>query len=349
MPQRQHTIYLQLTVPRRLAVTSRPLLMTDDTPEATYGIGAVARLTGIRLESLRAWERRYRVVIPRRTDTNQRLYTREDVARLQLIKQLVDRGHAVSTVASLSEQALRDRLQPHLATVSAPLPVQRPIPVMIYGDVLPFLVESWRGDLALDVLGTYVRFADFERAALERRPEVLVLELPALNPDMLGRIRDLQAHSGARRMVVVYGFGTQSVIGRLQHEAIVTLRSPVTARELEHACHVDAEHAAALRSLPAEVQTFTEEIPLRRFNGEQLAAVATTASGIRCECPHHLADLVVRINAFEAYSADCEDRNEQDAALHAQLHRTAAKARVLLEEALEALIQYEEIDLAAPH
>ena len=53
-----------------------------------------------------------------------------------------------------------------------------------------------------------------------------------------------------------------------------------------------------------------------------------------CECPAHLVDLVISLSAFEVYSAQCENRNPEDAALHADLHRTTAQARALMEQAL---------------
>jgi DNA-binding transcriptional MerR regulator/methylmalonyl-CoA mutase cobalamin-binding subunit len=72
-----------------------------------YRIGAVAHETGIEPETLRVWERRYQVVRPTRTPRGGRLYSEHDVTRLRLIKQLVDRRHAISQVASLDEGQLR--------------------------------------------------------------------------------------------------------------------------------------------------------------------------------------------------------------------------------------------------
>ena len=323
--------------------------MTDqEVHEPTYGIGTVSRLTGIPVATLRAWERRYQVVTPQRTDANRRYYSRADAARLQLIKQLVDRGHSISTVAGLAETALRERLEIHLETPVIAVPVERPMRVLIYGDALPFLVDSWRSDLgSLQVLGTHVRYAEFEQDALSQRPQALVLEMPALAPDVPGRLRDLRTQCGAERVVVVYSFATKRSIERLQREGVVTLRAPVTALALREACRPDRESAGAVTSPVAETLAMVEELPPRRFDSRALAAAADIATGIRCECPHHLADLLFRLTAFETYSADCESRNEQDAALHAHLHRAAAKARASLEEALDYLIQCGDIDLTA--
>ncbi|MGB5622548.1 MAG: MerR family transcriptional regulator, partial [Gammaproteobacteria bacterium] len=64
---------------------------------------------------------------------------------------------------------------------------------------------------------------------------------------------------------------------------------------------------------------------------QRLARVTTT---VECECPHHLVDLVRNLTAFEVYSRQCRNRNEQDAALHAYLHVTTARARAMIEDAL---------------
>ena len=69
--------------------------------DPTYRIGAIARLTGIPSDTLRVWERRYRVVEPLRSSTGVRLYRREDVSRLALIKRLIDAGHAIGSICLL--------------------------------------------------------------------------------------------------------------------------------------------------------------------------------------------------------------------------------------------------------
>ena len=48
----------------------------------TYPIRAVSRLTGISVDTLRAWERRYEAVVPGRGQRG-RSYSDADVARLQ--------------------------------------------------------------------------------------------------------------------------------------------------------------------------------------------------------------------------------------------------------------------------
>jgi DNA-binding transcriptional MerR regulator len=70
-----------------------------------YPIRAVARLTGLSLDTLRAWERRYQVVTPLR-DQRGRLYDDRDVERLKQLARLVDEGHAIGSIATLPAAAL---------------------------------------------------------------------------------------------------------------------------------------------------------------------------------------------------------------------------------------------------
>lgn len=74
-------------------------------PPPTYPIRAVARLTGLSLDTLRAWERRYQAVMPWRGDRG-RLYDHRDVERLKQLARLVDDGHTIGSIARLSSSAL---------------------------------------------------------------------------------------------------------------------------------------------------------------------------------------------------------------------------------------------------
>jgi DNA-binding transcriptional MerR regulator len=73
---------------------------------ALYPIRAVAKLTGIPIETLRAWERRYHAVTPDRTARG-RLYSDVEVRRLQLLRAVVDGGHAIGQVAGLPDAELQ--------------------------------------------------------------------------------------------------------------------------------------------------------------------------------------------------------------------------------------------------
>jgi MerR family transcriptional regulator, light-induced transcriptional regulator len=62
---------------------------------------------------------------------------------------------------------------------------------------------------------------------------------------------------------------------------------------------------------------------------------------IACECPRHVAELLMQLSHFEAYSAECEHRNASDADLHAYLRQVATASRTRFEAALEHVALHE--------
>lgn len=76
-----------------------------------YPMRVVLRRTGLSPDLLRAWERRYRVVAPGRTQGGQRLYSEADVERLTLLRRATLYGHAISQVAALDNTALMRLLE----------------------------------------------------------------------------------------------------------------------------------------------------------------------------------------------------------------------------------------------
>jgi MerR family transcriptional regulator, light-induced transcriptional regulator len=72
--------------------------------ERTYRIHIAAELSGVRVELIRAWERRYGVLAPERTPAGYRVYTDRDVALLKRLKALTDEGVAISEAAKLLPQ-----------------------------------------------------------------------------------------------------------------------------------------------------------------------------------------------------------------------------------------------------
>jgi DNA-binding transcriptional MerR regulator/methylmalonyl-CoA mutase cobalamin-binding subunit len=71
-----------------------------------YPVRLVAQRSGLTPHVLRAWERRYQVVAPSRSEGGQRLYSQVDVERLTLLHRLTERGHAIGRLASLDLAAL---------------------------------------------------------------------------------------------------------------------------------------------------------------------------------------------------------------------------------------------------
>ncbi|STI28362.1 MerR family transcriptional regulator [Escherichia coli] len=68
---------------------------------ALYTIGEVALLCDINPVTLRAWQRRYGLLKPQRTDGGHRLFNDADIDRIREIKRWIDNGVQVSKVKML--------------------------------------------------------------------------------------------------------------------------------------------------------------------------------------------------------------------------------------------------------
>src|SRR5690606_34027389 len=81
---------------------------TSEDRRVTYRSGVAARLAGLSPETLRVWERRYKLSDTERSERGQRLYSAEHVRRLGLLKQLVDQGHAIGVLAHMTGEQLQE-------------------------------------------------------------------------------------------------------------------------------------------------------------------------------------------------------------------------------------------------
>lgn len=77
--------------------------------QGKYRINAVAEMTGIPAATLRAWERRYGVPEPRRTDSSYRVYSDADIETIRRVRRLCDDGMAPSQAAKLVLADLEQR------------------------------------------------------------------------------------------------------------------------------------------------------------------------------------------------------------------------------------------------
>lgn len=84
-----------------------------------YTVKQVSTLTGISPDRLRAWERRYDVVRPARSESRYRLYDDEDVARLRMMARLVASGAPASLAADEVRTAFANAVQPQGPETSA--------------------------------------------------------------------------------------------------------------------------------------------------------------------------------------------------------------------------------------
>lgn len=286
--------------------------------------GTAARLAGLTPSTLRIWEHRYGVVSPPRSPAGQRTYSMADVERLRLIKRLTLEGHAIGTVAGLPHDEL---LRLATGQRESPWAEQR---VLVVGQVLAQKLEGrLRPSVALV-------FDDLDHAekdvARSGAVDVLVVHVASLQASVSERVLALRAELPAAAAVVVYAFGVEAAAHALRASGFAVRREPVTGKEL-------AQLIVASKSRPVLMQeaSSARRVP-RLYSDAELVSVAEAPSGVACECPRHLAEIVTLLVAFERYSADCAEQNEDDAALHRHLENVASAARTMFEQALASVV-----------
>ncbi len=311
-----------------------------------YRIGTVSRLTGISPDTLRIWERRYEVVTPQRSHGGGRLYSNEDIARLKLIRRLVDKGDTISVVAHLSHDELQERLD-EASSAPARDDARSPCRLTIVGELLCAKMRAAEESLrAIDLVACYDSVPVFAAATDRQQTDVLVIEQPSLQPETALQVVDWMEQVNAAHAVIVYRYARQKTLEQLPRSKCTTLRAPVDAKTVENYCVAMLGRYISADADEVEPALAPGELaPPRRYSDEMLAKLAGISSTIKCECPRHLAELITSLSAFEKYSSECESRNRKDAELHGHLNTTASQARHMFETALSLVIEAENIEL----
>lgn len=210
------------------------------------------------------------------------------------------------------------------------------VAVAVAGEAISLQLERHQLP-ALKVVASSANLALAHEAMQKVKADALLIELPTLQRETPQAIRALAQQLGAQRIVVVYGFGPKPVEQELSGLGYSLMRSPVDLDQLE-----------ALLGLPPSVAVpHLDASTSRRFDNKALVEITMASVALHCECPHHLADLLMRLGNFETYSAECESRGPADAALHHYLCEITGSARVLLETALKRVAEAEGLSLPA--
>ena len=324
-----------------------------------YRSGAVARMAQMPVATLRVWERRYAVTRPTLSQSGQRLYTEDDVRRLALLKQLTDLGHAIGSIALLDMAQLQAVQATHhqVGAIRQKLPTlhqvgptpTRALRVAVIGAGLaarlrrPALLRRL-GPLAV-VVGPFADMGEVA-AALQAQPlDALLWHAPTLHEGWRSEIESAGPALQALPKAVFYGYAAAAVCEVVTAAGIQLLREPqpdsVLAQWLQNLVAEPTPRSPDLRVL-APLETVPEgALPPPRWSDAAVSGFAALASSVACECPRHVAELLQQLARFEAYSAECAQRNLEDAALHAYLQHLAGTIRLQFEAALQHIAHYE--------
>lgn len=308
-------------------------------PRPLYGIGTVARLTGLKPDTLRVWERRYGLGASHKSATGRRQYTQSDLDHLQLIAALVNDGARIGEIANSERKTLEMLLRQRGIRGRDALSKSKPRAVFV-GAALCKWLDSHQGCIS----GVDARLARMDIAAMEesafavlKDSDVMILECASLSRASVTRIKSLHDDALTKRIIVVYQFGNTQWLEDLEAAGIAAMAFPPDAGKLAFAIarNIAESEVSAGESNFGELMTAKP----RQFGAAELAAAASLESTLDCECPKHIAQLIAALIAFEEYSASCSVDNWHEAAVHSCIYTYAGQARHLMEKALRTVLE----------
>lgn len=308
-------------------------------PRPLYGIGTIARLTGLKPDTLRVWERRYGLGASHKSASGRRQYTQADLEHLQLIAALVNAGARIGEIASAERKTL-EVLVRNQCGADARSRLERKPRALFIGAQLCHWVDQHQGCItAVEALLARDNLQNVSADALtgEGAVHTLIVECPTLSSATVGHLQSLVAATAPSRTIVVYHYGNQRWLEELERLDYTAMSYPPEAGALAFQLARSSTAQEATEG-DSNVGDLMPAKP-RRFSADELAVAAKLRNTLNCECPRHLAELIHDLLHFEDYSSACSVDNWQDAAVHARIYAYTAQARHLLEKALGAVLE----------
>jgi DNA-binding transcriptional MerR regulator len=312
--------------------------------------------------TLRIWEQRYRAVHPVTAPSGHRLYSPADLQRVLLLRQLTEQGHAIGSIAALDSAQLQQVSEQAALASDAKTPgaghgptrARAALRLVVVGPALAARLE--RPAAARHLAHAGQRAAVFESLAEAARSgagtgaDLLLWHAPELRPAVPPELQAAQRACRAERVAVVYRFAGSAATRALADAGAACLREPADDDALGR--WIASLEAGPAARTPERMSTEGPKsapapgaLTPRRYDDAALTAIAGLSPTLACECPRHVAELLMQLSSFEAYSAGCINRDDADAQLHAYLQQVAGAARALFESALERVARHEGLPL----
>lgn len=270
-----------------------------------FSMSETSRRTGLSPATLRKWAARYEIDASHRSPGGHRLYSENDIERLRRISELKERGWALGDLAALGQDEIA-RMTPLDNTEEIPGQVSFCGPRVV-ADFAPWFAARGRTLEDVDVgIAT----------------GVLVWEVGSVSDQHVARAQRLM-QSGVP-VLLVYHYALSRRLEQLKALGVTTQSGPL-------------DWASLMRWLLAQS-------PAPTFTDQQLQHWATTNPNLACECPTHLAELLLKLRDFAAYCQQCSLDSPVQADIHHQLYHWTLAAQRPLETGLAAVIDHESLD-----
>jgi len=315
-------------------------------PRPLYGIGTVARLTGIKPDTLRIWERRYQLGASHKSASGRRQYTQADLEHLQLVAALVASGARIGEIASSERRTLEVMLRSR-GDADAEIPEPKPR-ILFVGEKLCDWLEEHQGCLVnVDALLASCPLGRVEDALPDDMGELdgAVVACDGANATCLADLDKLAATIGTDRLLALYPGGFGRWQASLEERGYAVTDFPPDPGFL--AFHLT--RSAALKSAAAGTRNLGDLVQgrPRLFTDKELSSARVKGRAIQSAYPGDLTELVQTLAEMENSSTEWAIENWRDAAVHACIFAYASQARWLMEKALGLVVEAEQDEEAA--
>ena len=279
--------------------------------EQLYKIGKVSELTGLSVERLRMWEQRHEIR-PTKKVNRIRFYDDDQLAKLTLIKELIDRGFSIGELKDLSVKELKP-----LLGLPAGITRQSDLSLVVVGDTWNFVdtVSSSNYEVSARflTLETFCEWSVNERHVNYDAVIVLVASLDVQKIDEMTSASNVPVFA-------VYKYASESDLVQAQEASIFVEKLQNT------------DWQAVVETIAVQVETEDDAYAeYRRFDEEQLEHLRRCKTNERVE-PENLVEIVYLQRAI----TDHLSRNA-DSALDIAVAEAVKTAENSVERALLAI------------
>lgn len=304
-----------------------------------YSIGTVARLTGVKPDTLRVWERRYQLGASHKSPSGRRLFTQADLEHLQLVAALVASGTRIGEIASSGRRTLEMLLRSRGKGAQRDIPMHKPR-ILFVGAALCDWLEEHQGCLVhVDALLAPCTPAQLDISLVDGVGGIdgLVVECGTLTVSTSRVLSALAAALDTGNVLVLHRYSNERLLEELNLQGYTAASFPPDPAYL--ACHLTLSRAVKEASLGVENPGQLVQGKPRLFDERALSEARKVRSTLGCECPRHITDLVCALGTFEEYTASCPVENWRDASVHACIYAYTMQARWLMEKSLSLVLE----------
>lgn len=209
-----------------------------------------------------------------------------------------------------------------------------------------FLKNHQDTSASIEVTIAHTELKKFHQSLKEHDIQALVVDLELLGNEPLSVLQKLEQIAHPEMTLVIHSFAKWDLLESIRKQGRFLLRAPVSPRALRSSMiSLIVKNLTRTDMTENAPKDLTKQpAPARRFDDQQLMQLQQIRSAVDCECPNQVSDLVMALLAFEKYSHECKNKNNDDARMHAYLERATGHARAVMETALSELCKFENID-----